>query len=74
MPARIDFRALTLEARACARREIRQAFGVSDDDVLVERVGRCLRHLEDGEVSDAHIGHARTACTMSTAPSTTSAP
>ncbi|HVW04264.1 MAG TPA: glycosyltransferase [Vicinamibacterales bacterium] len=41
LPARIDFRALTLEARARARREIRHAFAVSDKDVLVVRVGRC---------------------------------
>jgi hypothetical protein len=41
LPARIDFRTLTLEARERARREIRQALGVADDELLVVRVARC---------------------------------
>jgi hypothetical protein len=43
LPARIDFRPLTPEIRARARREIRQTFGLADDDLLVVRVARCAK-------------------------------
>ncbi len=41
LPARIDFRALTPDARERARRAIRQTFGVTDEELLIVRVGRC---------------------------------